>query len=195
MTKAELREAIKTEARVKTSTNFDDFIDSLIFEITRDHCNKARYSECLVLDAVIAPVNATGVYDLPADFQNIHELRFARGPVASYWHPVLPLNTLQRRRSIVGYPRNYIITGLQLNITPYDAILATDFLSLSYYADRMVVFSTDPDDEVFPIPRIESLVKKEVVARMQRVHLDFASGDRMGKDAASSFVAAQSSSL
>jgi hypothetical protein len=192
MTKAELREAIKQEARAATSTNLDDLIDQIVTEITRDYTNKSRYEEAFIFDAEIICIDATGIYDLPEDFQNIEEIRFGRGPDATYYKRLLTGNTQIRRRSIVGYPLYFFLSsGRKINLHPYDAILATDSLLLSYWSDVTIAYNTSDDNE-FPIPRLESVVKKDAIARIQRFHLDFPSSDRMSKDAGSSFIAAES---
>ena len=58
-TKAQLRTAIKREARINSSTNLDSMVDDIVADLMRDFCNKTRYHELLVMDFDISTTLVT----------------------------------------------------------------------------------------------------------------------------------------
>ena len=191
MTRTQLIDAIKREARVKNSTDLDTMIGEILDGILSDYCLKADYYEMLKTDITVTTIAATGQYALPADFQKIKEIRFAIGSSPVNWLQLLPRTDTVRRTYSAGRPYFYFMsTGNKINIFPYDGILTTDQLKIDYYILPSSVFSTSGHE--FPIARIQEAVKKETVARIERYHNDNQGDQLTSQDATTSFVAAQS---
>lgn len=197
MTLAELREACKREARIKSSTNLDDLVDQIIIEILRDYTNKARYGELLTIDSPITLVDAQATYALPADYQNLSDVRFARGPISAN-HPGAFRGLLIQSEGINrvfrdGFPKYYrLVAGPNISLWPYGTILSTDALRIDYYIDPISVFEDDADE--FPVPRLESAVKKDTIARLQRFYADTQGSQMTDADGRASYVAGRGGS-
>jgi hypothetical protein len=189
MTKSELREIIKEEARIPASTTLDSLIDSIVLDVLDDYCLKSRYQELLVLDSTIVPVSGQAAYSLPVDYQNIDKLRYAPNGSTIYWEVKAP-NPNFRRRNNVGYPNWYVLAADQITLYPSRLILTTDSIKLDYYKSPIGLFqlSTDP----FPVPRIESAVRADALARISRFHQDPQSEASFNQGGAKSFIAAES---
>lgn len=198
MTLAQLREACKREARVKSATNLDDLIDQILIEVLRDYTNKARYDELLLEDVTITLVDAQAAYDLPEDYQNMEAVRFARGPISLPSHSGVfreldPQPPGVKRTYRDGFPKYYrIISGRRISVWQFGTILSTDALRIDYYIDPQSVFNADGDE--FPVPRLESAVKKDTIARLQRFMADGNASQMTDADARSSYVAGRSAS-
>lgn len=193
MTKAQLRTAIKREARVSANTNLDSLIDSIVEDILRDYCNKSRYSEVLLKDVPITLVASTSNYALPVGFQNLKSVRFGIGPTALRYYPLREATENVSRFSNYGYPMYFErIAGPGIFIYPGDSIRTTDTLQIDYYADPVSLYSLETD--VFPIPRLESAVKKDAIARVQRFHSANNDSQLTDGDSKGSFIAAESAS-
>lgn len=191
-TKAELRDLVLRESRIKNSTTqMNDLVDRIIEEILTDYCNKSRYQELLQIDVSITLVAATGTYSLPADVQNLVGVRYGRGPNATYFQDVLPKPETVHRSRNVGWPRYFILAGNNLMVFPYGDVLDTDTMNISYYANPVSLFNDDTDE--FPIPKLESAVKKDAIARVQRFHSSNQDAQLTDADSQASFIAAESS--
>lgn len=192
-TKAQLRDQIKQESRIKSGINLDPMVDVIVEEVMRDHCNKARYHELLVVNGVIAIVDGQQDYSLPANYQNLKDLRYGRGTSASVFRVLKEKPALIRKTSARGLPLYYeFIAGNKVSLWPYLDVLAVDSLIIDYYSDPVAFYIAE--DDTFPVARLQSVVKKEVIARVQRYHSSVNEAQLMQQDAASSFTAAQSSS-
>lgn len=193
MTKAQLRTAIKREARINASANLDSMIDDIIRDVLTDACNKERYYELLKEGVAIVLVASQQSYDLPADFMHLESVRFARGPISlpnipGVWRAIVAQPSSVRQTYSGGFPRYFRLVGNKISFFPYGHLLAVDALSLDYYSNPMIIFADD--DDPFPIPRLESMVKKEVISRVQRFHSALPEAQLTGTDAADSFRAA-----
>lgn len=194
MTKAQLREAIKLEARIKSTDEWDDLVDQVVLEILTDFCNLARYDELLKERIPLTVVASQQQYSLPVDCQNIACLRFARGPVPTTgtlsYREIVAQNGNVKQTNAYGWPFYYRrVFGMKISLWPFDSILTTDSLLIDYYALPESIFSSDGDE--FPIPRLEAAVKKDTIARLQRVHESNPEAQMMGQDGASSFNASR----
>ena len=194
-TKAQLRTAIKREARINSSTNLDSMVDDIVADIMRDFCNKTRYYELLATDTVITAIAATGTYSLPVGFQNLSEIRYATattGQIASSLHyrTLIQKTDVVKRFSVVGYPMFYRLASAgKINIFPNSLIAATDSILIDYYIDPATLYTTDASE--FPIPRLEGAVKKAAIARVQRFSGAIAETQLTDKDADASYVASE----
>jgi len=194
MTKAQLRDAIKQEARIKTGTNLDTLVDAVVTDILRDYCNKARYYELLVLDLPVTLVAATTAYNLPADFQNLGTVRYGIGPTPTVFRTLKPITELIYRTVSTGVPFFYLLSaGPQIQVFPYADLTATDQLLISYYRDPNSLYTLETSP--FPVPRIEGAVKKDALARIARFHSDNQEAQMDSADAQSSFISAQSADI
>jgi len=193
MTKAQLRTAIKLEARIKSSTNLDTMVDNIVEDILTDLCNKARYHELLQENEALTLVDAQGAYALPADYQNLEIVRYGIGPDATVFSQLLLKTDVVQQRSSRGRPRFYkFVAGPKISVFPYDDLLATDSLLIDYYVTPMSLYTTE--GSAFPVPRLESAVKKSAIARVQRFSAATTESQMSERDGDSSFVAGQGAS-
>ncbi len=191
-TKAQLRTQIKQEARIKTGTNLDTLVDAIVADILRDLGNSTRHPELLIIDEELTAVDATATYALPADFQNLLAVRYGIGPNATYFRTLTEQLQRVNQSNAIGYPKWYRITsGLSLTFFPYENILATDSIFIDYYCDPngLYILESAP----FPVPRLESTVKKKAIARLQRFHASNQESQLMRQDAQDSFISSESS--
>lgn len=192
-TKLQLREAIKREARVKTATNLDPLVDEIVADIMRDYCNKSRYWELLVENVVITLVAGQQAYSLPADYQNLAVVRYGRGPNPSAFRIVDMQPESVKQTWSAGFPRFYrLIAGPKLSFWPYANIVIADQLMVDYYIDPATLYINNTDN--FPVPRLESAVKKDAIARLQRFYAATAEAQMTDQDSAGSFIAGEGAS-
>lgn len=185
MTLLQLRDAIKQEARVKVASNLDAMINQIVQEILRDYGNKARYREVLVLDSVITLVDTQSTYALPSDFQHAQALRYSI--MGTQFIPLYEFTEGQTRVSDTGYPRYYQLCSAGIQLFPSSQILASNTLLFSYYQDPSTLYVDDAD--IFPIPRLEPVVKKAAISRVVRYMQNLAEAQTVQQDASASFVA------
>lgn len=289
MTRAELRAAIKEEGRIKSATNLDLYVNNLMDEILRDHCNKTRYHELLSLDYPLTMIAGQSSYFLPPDYQNLSDVRFGQtaalqyfttttiagswdntntgttgkvtrttgtwttayngqrltlsgittggidgsgtflflwltsttatvtidgvtpvalpstgsgtitirvttqNPIASY-RSLTDMSQVVRKTFPAGVPLYYqLVTGNKIALFPYGDIQINDQLLMDYYIDPTIfLFAADADR--FPIARLQSVVLKEAVSRVQRFSSSMKEASMMSEDANASFNAAHSAS-
>lgn len=166
-TLATLRTLIKQEARIKTGTNLDDMVNAIIAEVLIDYCNLQRFYELFKENVAITLVTGQQEYSLPSDFQNLSALRYAVGTTPCIFQQLKLQQPIIKQTFAQGLPLYYrMISGPGISLWPYNCIQATDTLLLDYYINPTSIFSSDGDN--FPIPRLESAVKKDVIARIQR---------------------------
>lgn len=187
MTLLELRNSIKQEARVKVSTNLDDMINQIIWELLRDYGNKARYREVLQIDTPITLVAAQATYALPVDFQHMQSMRYS--VQGTQFTPLYEFNEGFVRISDVGYPRYWQLSADGIMVFPSSQILTTNTLFISYYSDPSASYLLDAD--AFPIPRLEGAVKKGAIARVLRYMQNLDESNVVVQDRNDSFVAGQ----
>lgn len=193
MTKVQLRDAIKREARVKTATNLDALIDEIVADIMRDYCNKSRYWELLSEGVAIALVAGQQAYSLPADYQNLEVVRYGRGPSPTTFRVIDPQPETVKQTWSGGVPRFYrLVRGPKISFFPFANIVVADVLTIDYYIDPATLYTTDGAD--FPIPRLESAVKKDAIARVQRFYAANVESQMTDRDSAGSYIAGESAS-
>lgn len=190
MTRAQLRTVIKTEARVKTGTDIDTFINDTMLEILIDYARKSHYSELLVIDTAITLVAAQQIYALPSDFMHMVELRYGVSATPTLYRTLVERNQFLQRRNSSGLPYYFFIASDGLHLYPYDTIAVTDKLYISYYRSPKTLF--DSDGKEFPIPALESTVKKSTLARVARFSADLKGEASIRQDAVGSFISSQS---
>lgn len=189
MTKAQLRTAIKREARILANSDLDTLVDDIVVDILRDLCNLARYHELFVEGAVVTLVAAQQEYSLPNDYQHMGILRFGRGPNPTTFRDLKLQTGAVKQTWNVGYPLFYrLIRGNKISIYPYINLLTTDQLLLDYYIDPLSIFDAEDDD--FPVPRLEGAVKKQAIARVQRFSSSLPEAQASTQDASGSINAA-----
>lgn len=185
--------AIKTEARVKSGTQWDLLITQIMQEQLAQFGLKNRYSECLLPDQPITLVAGQANYALPAHFQHIYEVRYSQD--GTRFIPLYEFNEGQTRiDNTFGWPRFYFLSGAlvntgstrTINVFPSANIATTDTLFVSYYMDPASVFANPTD--FFPIPKLEPAVKKATIARVIRMMQQFEEAQLMGGDAGTSFI-------
>lgn len=193
MTKAQLRTAIKREARVKSATNLDGLIDDIIADILRDYCNKSRYWETLIEGATITLIAAQQSYSLPEGFINLAAVRYGRGPSPTAFRTIHSQPESVNQTYDGGYPKYYrLVAGPKISFWPFGVIIPADQLIIDYYVDPNTLFTEESDE--FPIPRLESAVKKDAIARVQRFSSSLPEAQMTDADANASFIAGESAS-
>lgn len=170
MTRAELITAVKREGRILVGANLDTLVSNIIDEILVDYCNLARYYELLTEGEEITLVDGRQSFELPDDFGHLAAVRYGRGPAtATIFRSVLPQPQSVNQTYSQGFPRFYrLVSGNKISFWPYGNIVATDQLFIDYYINPTSIFLSD--DDAFPVPRLESSVKKDAIARVQRFH-------------------------
>lgn len=192
-TKAQLRAAIKREARVLANANLDTLIDDIVVDIMRDYCNLGRFYELLVEGTAIPLVAGQQSYTLPADFHHLNQVRYGRGPNPATFRIVDEQPESVRQTWSQGWPRFYrLVAGPKISFFPYADIVVADQLKIDYYRDPATLWTTDAS--VFPVPRLESAVKKDAIARVQRFHTATQEAQLTDADGRSSFNAADAGS-
>lgn len=187
-TKVQLREDIKRESRIKSGVNLDSLVDKIVIEIMDDYGNLARYGELLQVGTVITLVAAQQAYSLPANFQNLAVVRYGRGPNPTTFRNVLVQTPTVAQTWSGGIPKFYrIVAGSKISLWPYADVVVVDQLLIDYYIKPSSLFVLDGDE--FPVPRLQSAVKKAAISRMQRFYSAAAESQLTDADADASFIA------
>jgi hypothetical protein len=191
MTRLQLVTAIKREARIKNSSNLDVMIGNILDDVTTDYCNRQQYFELRKTDVDVPLTDSIGQYDLPADFNTIAEVRYAiENANFNNYRVLKPKTATIKRTSSNGWPFYFFLTqGFQINIFPFNAVSSGDSMLLDYFITPLSIFSADSDE--FPVPRLQSAVKKEVIMRLEKFHNDNAGAQMVSQDATSSYQAGQ----
>lgn len=192
-TKAQLRAAIKREARILANANLDSLVDEIVTDILRDYCNLTRQWELLKEGVVIPLVAGQQSYTLPADWMNFGVVRYGRGPSATVFRVVELQTENVMQTSGRGWPRFYrLVSGRKISFWPYDAIVVADSLLIDYYIDPASVYAAEGD--LFPVESLEGAVKKDAIARVQRFHSASQEAQMTDADGRSSFNASNAAS-
>lgn len=191
-TKLQLRTAIKREARIKSATNLDQLVDDIVADLMRDYCNKGRYYELLQENVAITLIAAQQAYSLPADYQNLEVVRYGVGPNPTAFRILDPQPMSVKQTWSCGYPSFYRLVGTKLSLFPYSAIAIQDQLLIDYYVDPASLYTSDGAE--FPVSRLESAIKKDAIARVQRFHAADQDAQLTDADSHASYIAAQSAS-
>ena len=191
MTRANLILAIKREARVKNSTNLDTMIGEILDDVTTDYCNRQQHFELRKVDTAITLTAGVGQYALPADFNSIACVRYAlQASNFNNYRELRPKTATIKRTSPNGWPFYYFLSqGFEINIFPFNAVSSADSMLIDYFVTPLSIFSASGDE--FPVPRLESTVKKEVIMRLEKFHNDNAGAQMVSQDANSSYQAGQ----
>lgn len=160
MTKTQLRDSIKREARQQSTNDLDTMIYEIIDDVVSDVFSKERCYELRVIGAGTAMTNATATISLPNDFQHVDEVRFStdNGVTAPR---LFPKND-NSQNTQVGTPKWWQIVGSALYVFPYSGVTTSHKIYLDYF--KVPTFAADSD--VFPVFRLQSAVKKEVIQRL-----------------------------
>lgn len=187
MTKSELREAIKAESRIKTGATLDSLVDSIVADIITDYCNLTQPYELLKEGIEITVVDGQQSYSLPADFAALQTVRYGRGPTPIYsWRVIAPQVASVAQTNQQGLPKFYrLVQGPKISFWPYGNFLATDTLVIDYFINPMSIYVADIDP--FPVPRLESTVKKDAIARVQRFYSSSTESQMTAADGRASF--------
>lgn len=191
-TKAQLRDAIKRESRIITNANLDTLVDDIVADIMRDFCNLARYHELLLEYVPITLVTGQQVYAFPNDYQNLAVVRYGVGSAPTSFKELILQTDAVKRTFSQGYPLFYKLTKAGISLFPFGRIVDTDTCSIDYYQDPATLYTLDSSP--FPIPRLESAVKKSAIARVQRFHSADNEATMTKGDGNTSFVAADGAS-
>lgn len=161
MTKAQLRTAIKLEARLASTTELDTMIYTIIDDVVADVFSKERCYELKVIGTGNAMAAATPTITLPSDFQHVDEVRFSTDNGATTPTKLRPKNDFTPI-SFTGVPEFWQIVGANLYVFPYSQVTTSHKIYLDYY--KVPVFAVDAD--VFPVVRLQAAVKKECITRL-----------------------------
>lgn len=184
MTLLEILTTVKQEARV-TSIELDDWIKSVINEIYRDYCRNNEYSELLVTNLEI-PITADeqSQFDFPVDARKIVAVEFMSTTALDSWRPLKLRNTYDLPFQ-VGYPNWYYIANQKVEVFPFRSITTDSKIRVTYR--RLPTPLTADADEIV-VDALNSVVKKETIARVVRYHSDTQKASDFVQDAQRSYI-------
>ena len=170
VTFSQLVDEIKVEARIKGANNLDITIQAIVNELLLAHSETERYSALLVRGAPLALVAGQSDYQLPDDFANIRTV---------YWwrqgQPVMA-RTLRNKNDFIeesrdgSEPKWYEIAGDLITLWPSSGILITDSCTIDYWQLPQALVN---DTDLFPIPKLLPVIKREAIARIHVLNKDF----------------------
>lgn len=192
MNLSELRDLIRAEANINGLDEYSNLIDNLINQELQRLSGKSKYTELLFSVGYAATVLEEHSFDLPSDYQLFDYLAFTRYNDPDPQHiVVLDKGISQGLFSRPnGTPQFYIRGSATFTIYPYTEIVIGDSLLLSYYKRPELL----DDDDLFPVPSLESVVQLYVIARMWRMkdtarsREAFAAADRAYRDSRSEYA-------
>lgn len=160
LTKTQLRDAIKREARIQSTNDLDTMIYDIIDDVMTDTFSKERCYELRVIGSGTAMANATPTITLPADFQHVDEVRFSTDNGVTFTH-LWPKNDFSYNVP-TGTPKWWQIVGATLYSFPYSLVTTSHKIYLDYF--KVPTFAADSDS--FPVLRLQAAVKKECITRL-----------------------------
>ncbi|SRR6266404_7379034 len=155
----DLRDQIKTEARLEGSNDLDDFLTGLINELLLDYSIKNRYFELLQLNLAIALTTGIESYPLPGDFfiEKLIRYQDSQGNTRS-----LTRRSEHLDNPFDGSTRYYEIANGNLLLMPSSRVQTGESLLLDYYQYPAKLAE---ETDVFPIPRLIAPVKQRAIFR------------------------------
>jgi len=189
MTKTQLRDAIKREARQQSTTDLDTMIYDIIDDVVADTFYRERCYELRVIGTGTAMASATATIALPADFQHVDEVRFSTDNGVTFLH-LFPKNDFVYNQ-LTGTPRFWQIVGTNLYVFPYGAVTTSHKIYLDYF--KLPTFASDSDP--FPVFRLQAGVKKEVMTRLLEYMGQLDQASKMLESSRMSFERGKSANL
>lgn len=177
LTKTQLRDAIKREARQQSTNDLDTMIYEIMDGVLNDMLSKERAYEMKVIGSGTACANATATINLPGDFMHVDEVRFSTDSGVTQQY-VFPKNDFSKITT-VGTPKWWQIVGTTLYFFPYSLVTTSHKIYLDYY--KTPTFASDSDN--FPVLRFQEPFKKECVQRLLEYVKELDQAERMGTSA------------
>lgn len=168
----QLIEQIKTEARVKADTTFDDVAIALINELFKEATEAQRPFE-LRADVSLSVVAATGLVTLPDDFFVFHQVLFQDSDTSREYPLTLEDEAIQPApRGLYGHPKSYsVLADNTIALKPYAAIVTGDHVRLVYYKIPPIIDAAHLGDEN-SITRLEPFLVRAAIRRIRMLHSD-----------------------
>lgn len=162
---------IKTEARLKEDSTFDDLVIALINEMFIEAVQSQRPFE-LRREVFLLVAAVTGVVSLPDDFFLHHQLFFNDIDTGQEWQLIDQDEASQPApRGFYGHPTSYEVEFEEALIKPTGAIISGDQIRLIYYVAPPILSSVNILQEN-PIPRLEPFLLRACLRRARMFHTD-----------------------
>ena len=174
MTFQQLLEQIKTEARIKGDSAFDDTVVGLINEVTKEAALSERPFE-LKQEIKILLSTTQRLIDLPFDFFVHHEILFHDSDTTKTYQLQDEDDAAQPApRGMFGHPKTFeVLTSNQLFIKPFEQIVSGDSIFLVYYKKPLEIANSLASlTQINPIPRLEPFIIRACIRRIRMFHSD-----------------------
>lgn len=188
MTKTQLRDAIKREARVNTA-DLDTLIYEIMDDVIADIFSKERCYELRVIGTGTAMSTGVATITLPTDFQHVDEVRWSIDSGVTF-EPVKPKNDAVYN-SKIGAPKFWQLVGATLYVFPYSQVTTAHKIYLDYFS----LPNFDEDSDLFPVFRLQAAFKKECITRVLDYHNQLQQSERMLASAGQSLERGKSANL
>lgn len=166
-----LTDLIRFEAGLSGSSTHTAYIQETILEILRDLTAIDLYQELLIIDQTgTLTLAGQSSVNLPSDYQHLRADRMRYLPAGVDDDSYFLLETEYFDSPNDGVPVRYQLSAKAVKLFPNSESASGDMLKYDYY--RAVTALVDADE--FPVPSLQSTVKKRTIARIIRM---------MGKDA------------
>jgi hypothetical protein len=166
----ELLTKVKNEARVKSSTDLDDWIKSVINELIKTHgLGEERYQLVVSDYAFTITTDKQSQFALPVGFAKEIDVQFSPYSTSSddYWYPLHPRNQF-RFPYTYGSPKWYDKRGANIHIFPYSEVrTGANRLRMTYRKYPTILVN---DADILEVPELENTIVLEAVARVARYH-------------------------
>lgn len=189
LTKTQLRDAIKREARIQTTNDLDVMIYDIMDGVVTDIFTKERCYELRVINAPITMTAATPTVTLPNDFMHVDEVFFSvdSGTTQLRLWPKNDFSYVQP----TGTPKWWLLQGANLFVFPYSLVTTSHKIYLNYF--KFPTFVADSDN--FPVLRLQEGFKKLCVTRVLEYHNSLEQAARMLTGADTSMTSGKAANL
>lgn len=152
---------VKREVKQSNAT-LDSFILDKANQGLREYARIHNYEELLVPDAHVTLMTATNYAALPSDFlrfNSAHSITFNETADSSW----LLRRSTGRIIAPTGLPIYFKISGKRIYFTPYTEVLATHWITVTYYkSPTPIVLTTD----LWPVDALYDVVLQFVLKRV-----------------------------
>lgn len=174
-----LVDLIRFEAGMPGSSTATAFIEETVLECLRDLTAIDLYQELLVVDASQAIIsNGQTSIALPTTYQHLRYDRVRFLPAGSDTDSYFLLESEYFDLPNDGTTSRYQLSGRNILLFPNNQTAIGDVVKYDYYNVVVTLLPTD----TFPVPALEPVVKKTVLARVKRMIGKNADGDEVGAE-------------
>lgn len=189
MTKTQLRDSIKREARIQTTNDLDVTVYDIMDGVYTDVFSKERCYELRIIGTGTTMANATPTVALAADFMHVDEAFFStdNGVTQTRLWPKNDFAYVQP----TGTPKWWMLQGTNLYVFPYSLVTTSHKIYLNYF--KIAAFTADSD--TFPVLRLQEAYKKLCVTRVLEYHNNLEQAARMLTGADTSLTSGKAANL